>query len=310
MVITALLAATVARAERFETDPKPRPKDDELRALTNDPALGKADRISGEEVSGLVAFTFDDGPNPLTTPAVLDALIKYEVPATFFIVTKKLTGKDAVATRQILKRQLDSGFLVASHTVSHSRLRGASPAKLAAEIDQSVKTLAIAAARPIGLFRPPFGAIDTRGRGWLKKRGLTEARWSIDSRDWEATDAQQLRRNIFNMIVTQNGGVVLMHDVKAMTAEIVANVLDDLEAENCRRLGVGGEPIYPVSIHYFLRDNKKLRDIPEDAKKTTDAYRRALPGRCAARPPVPPEPPPIVVPDALKLLVWECTEPP
>jgi len=274
-------------------------KDDDLLELTADPLLGKADRISGEEVKGMVAFTFDDGPNPETTPAVLDALLKYNVPATFFIVTRRIAGKHGEQGREILKRTLESGFLVASHSVSHRNLRRANLETLAVEIDQSIRTLAKEAERPIGLFRAPFGALDARGRGWLRKRGLTEAFWSIDTLDWQAKNAERLRKKIFKMIVDQQGGVVLMHDVKPITAEIVASVLDDLEAENCRRLAQSRDPILPVSIHYFLRDKKKLRDIPEDVKKTTDAYRLALPVRCAARPK------PEAVPDLLKPLLWE-----
>ena len=270
--------AAKAKAKREKTE------DDKLRELTNDPLLGNADRISGEEVRGLVTFTFDDGPNPGTTEAVVDALEKYNIPGMFFIVTRRLVGKHGEEGRTLLKQILEKGFLVASHSVSHPNLRGASPQKLAAEVDQSIRTLAKEAERPIGMFRAPFGAIDARGRAWLKKRGLTEAFWSIDTLDWQAKNAERLRKKIFKMIVTQNGGVVLMHDVKEITAEVVALVLDDLEAENCQRLADRRSPIWPVSIHYFLRDKKKLREIPDDVKKTTEAYQLALPLRCAARP--------------------------
>ena len=273
--------------------------DEGLLRLTNDPLLARADRISGEEVSGFVAFTFDDGPNPVTTPVVVDALVKYNVPATFFIVTKHLTGPDAEARREVLRSTLAKGFLVASHTVTHRKLRRASPATLAAEIDESIRILAKETERPIGMFRAPFGAVDKRVRAWIKKRGLTEAVWSIDPRDWEAKkpeEAGPLRRKILQMIIDQDGGVVVMHDVKPITAEIVAGVLDDLEAENCERLATARTPIWPVSLHYFLTDDKKLRAVPDDVKKTTEAYQAALPARCAARPPPPPPMSPILSP--------------
>jgi peptidoglycan/xylan/chitin deacetylase (PgdA/CDA1 family) len=263
---------------------KVKSEDEKLLELTNDPLLGNADRISGEEARGFVTFTFDDGPNPGTTDAVVDALENYNIPAMFFIVTRRLLGKHGEESRALLARILEKGFLVASHSVSHPNLRGASPKKLAAEIDQSIRTLSKAAERPIGMFRAPFGAIDARGRGWLKKRGLTEAFWSIDTLDWQAKNAERLRTKIFKMILEQDGGVVLMHDVKQITAEVVASVLDDLEAENCRRLEAQRRPIWPVSIHYFLRDKKKRRPIPEAVKKTTEGYQLALPLRCAARP--------------------------
>ena len=93
------------------------------------------------------------------------------------------------------------------------------------------------------------------------------------------------------MILAQDGGVVLMHDVKPITAKIIATVFDDLEAENCKRLADKKDPILPVSIHYFLRDKKQPRAIPDAVKQQTEAYRTALPGRCSKRPVPPPEPP-------------------
>ena len=71
-----------------------------------------------------------------------------------------------------------------------------------------------------------------------------------------------------------------MHDVKPITAKIIADVLDDLEAENCQRLADGqAEPILPVSLHYFLRDGKTAAPIPDDV---TEADRR-LQGRASRR---------------------------
>src|SRR5262245_45675804 len=109
--------------------------------LTNDPIVGRASRISGEEVHGVVAFTFDDGPNPETTPAVLDALAKYNIPATFFIVTRRLAGKHGEKPREILARELAEGHLVASHSVSHPNLRKANAKTLDREMNASQKAL-------------------------------------------------------------------------------------------------------------------------------------------------------------------------
>ena len=265
----------------------PKPKEDDVSALTADPLLGKADRIDGDEITGMVAFTFDDGPNPATTPAVIDALEKYDVPATFFIVAQRLLGKNGEKSREVLARQIAAGFLVENHSFSHPNLKGANAKTLAKEIDTSIRILAKQAGHTIGMFRPPFGAIDAAGRSWLKKRGLTEVRWSVDTLDWQAKNADRLRKKVIAMIIRQHGGVVLMHDVKPITAKIVADVLDDLEAENCRLYADKKDPILPVSLHYFVHDKKQQRAIPEDVKKRTEAYRAALPGRCSKRPPPP-----------------------
>ena len=70
----------------------------------------------------MVAFTFDDGPNPETTPRVIDALQKYDVPATFFIVTSRISGKLGAKGREVLARELADGFTVGDHSSTHPNL--------------------------------------------------------------------------------------------------------------------------------------------------------------------------------------------
>jgi peptidoglycan/xylan/chitin deacetylase (PgdA/CDA1 family) len=284
IVVAICAAASSARAE------EPKPKPPPITEVTADPELGKAARVSGEEVQGVVAFTFDDGPNPETTPAVIDALEQYDVPATFFIVTQRIMGKLGERGRDVLARQVAGGFLIGDHSMTHPNLGKATGVQLDKEIDASIRVLAREAGRPIGLFRPPYGALSGAGRVHLKRIGLTEVQWSVDTLDWRAHDPKKLRKKVITMIVKQNGGVVLMHDVKPITAKIIGDVLDDLEAENCRRLDAKQELIVPVSIHYFLRDGKKPREIPASVLKRTEEYKKKLPGRCEKRPKPEPHP--------------------
>jgi peptidoglycan/xylan/chitin deacetylase (PgdA/CDA1 family) len=255
----------------------------QLTSLTGDPQVGNADRVDGDEAKGVVAFTFDDGPNPETTPAVIDALEKYNVPAAFFIVTQRIAGKHGEKARDILRRELDAGFLVGSHSVTHPSLKHAAGDTLTREVDASIRALAAQTGQPIGMFRAPYGSLNAAGRMRLKKLRLTEVFWSVDTLDWKAHSPDRLRKKVLSMIKKDGGGVVLMHDVKPITAKIVADVLDDLEAENCARLADHRDPILPVSLHYFLRDGKTPRDLPAPVKRRTDAYKAALPERCAHR---------------------------
>jgi peptidoglycan/xylan/chitin deacetylase (PgdA/CDA1 family) len=291
---TVAAAPSTGSAAAATTDPMPPEQVDagarldprRLKTLTDDPIVGKAHAVSGEEHPGVVAFTFDDGPNPETSPIVIDALEKYDIPATFFIITQNITGKGEHATRSraVLQRELDRGFLVGAHSVSHPNLKNATGDEIEKEVDGSLRALALTARRPIGMFRPPYGALSGAGRMRLHQLDVTEVQWSIDTLDWKAKDAQRLRKKVFKMIVDQNGGVVLMHDRVKLTSEIIAGVLDDLEAENCRRLAASQEPIWPVSIHYFLRERDKTpRAVPKDVEARTAAYKAELPTRCAAR---------------------------
>ncbi|NVB81367.1 MAG: polysaccharide deacetylase family protein [Kofleriaceae bacterium] len=261
-----------------ETKPEP-----PVNQFTNDPVVGSAERVVGKHAPGIVAFTFDDGPVPATTPAVLDALKKYDIPATFFIVTKHFKGKDKDKARELLARELAEGHMVGSHTIGHVRLREVTPKELTQQLDGSFKELSTEAKIPIGLFRAPYGKIGPAARKRLKMLGVTEVYWSIDTRDWEITHGETLRKSAIKQIVKQNGGVVLMHDAKEVTAKVISEVLDDLEAENCKRLAAKQEPIWPVTLHYFLRDGELPRAVPAEVAKKLDTYKAALPGRCAAR---------------------------
>ena len=276
--IAACAATTAAYAESHRREGA-----EDLAPLTDDPELARGDRIEGHEVRGMVAFTFDDGPNPETTPLVVDALQRYDVPATFFVVTRRLVGPLAERNRELLGKLVAGGFVIASHSVSHTNLETLPRTAIRHEIDESLRVLADQAGRAIGLFRAPFGALDDRGREHLRRRGLTEVKWSIDSMDYRERDGDKVRERALAAILQQEGGVVLMHDVREVTAKALALLLDDLEAANCRRLAGGKEPILPVTIHYWIRDRGKPREVPEEVKQRTLAYRAALPDRCAAR---------------------------
>lgn len=256
-----------------------------------EPVLGGATRVSGDEAGDVVAFTFDDGPNEATTPAVLEALATYDVPATFFIVTKRIGGKRGRARRELLMRTLAEGHTIGSHTVSHPLLTTLDKAGVVKEIDSSLRQLTHVVKEPVGLFRPPFGAISAAGQAHLLKRNLTDVRWSLDSHDFRIPNAKKLRARVTKMIAAGGRGVILFHDTKQSTARAIGPILDDLEAMNCARLAAGEDPVLPVSLHYFLRDKGVPRTVPDPVEARTRHYKAHLPQRCASRPEIvqPPE---------------------
>lgn len=265
------------------------PADVTPTAFTDDPVLGRAERVVGYGVKNMVAFTFDDGPVAETTPQILEALAHYNVPASFFVVMHHFRAGLGIGyqvlERAVLQHEIDSGYLVGSHAVHHNHLLDVRPKDLDREIDGSLEELAEYTHRAIGLFRPPFGKVSWSARKRLKALGVTEVFWSIDPRDWAAEpgDELELRHKIASEIWNQGGGVVILHDSKAITARILPSVLDDLEAANCRRLASHREPMIPVSLHYFLQDGDANRAVPAEVEARTQAYRDALPGRCRAR---------------------------
>jgi peptidoglycan/xylan/chitin deacetylase (PgdA/CDA1 family) len=237
-----------------------------------------------------VAFTFDDGPSPATTPRVLAALEKYDIPATFFVIANRLRGDKPEARKnvQMLQETLRRGFQVGNHTLNHINLRTASRAVLAREIDEAADIIEQHAGYRPYLVRFPFGVMGAAPRGYIDDKGYVEVRWNIDSGDYHISDRQQLRDGTVQQIVDWNGGIVLFHDVKPWTADIIAGVFDDLEAINCRRLKTREPLLLPVSLHYFAREKKgKPRPVPAQVDARTRRYVDNLPGRCQARPPSP-----------------------
>ena len=281
-IATALvLAPTLARAEKHEAEATSEDPD-----LAADTVTGGAQVVNGDEAPGMVAFTFDDGPQAGTTEKVIAALVKYDVPAAFFVVGKSLDPKKrrkAGRHAELIKKELELGFLVGNHTYGHVHLGAVAKKVLTWQVDRVTKMLRAITGGSIGLFRPPYGGGNKKSDAFLAQRGLTVVRWNLDSRDWEGVDAETMREDTLKDIKRKNGGVILFHDTKQVTARTLASILDDLEKYNCGRLAAGKSIIQPVSLHYFLRDKGKARAVPKEVEERTQKYRDGLQARCDAR---------------------------
>ena len=117
----------------------------------------EAERIADEKNKlanqKLIALTFDDGPNPTTTPQLLKTLSAAKVPATFFAL-----GKEAQQYPDIIKEESDLGNEVASHTWDHKDLVTLSPAQQKQEIESANQLINKITGKNVTLFRPPYGS--------------------------------------------------------------------------------------------------------------------------------------------------------
>lgn len=159
----------------------------------------------------LVALTFDDGPNPEYTPAILDALRDAGIHTTFFLV-----GEEVERYPDLARRIVEEGHEVGSHTYSHRNMMGLGPPHMEDEIVWAEEAIARACGEPPRLFRPPRGLYDERLIQALRARGYAMALWSISSMDWtEASEASMVHR--LSRIV-RNGDVILFHDSGGIVA--------------------------------------------------------------------------------------------
>ena len=138
------------RGAQMSTDRRLATRTNAARASIQPDALFRA-----ETNEPVVALTFDDGPDPLYTPTVLDMLKAAHVHATFFLV-----GVNARTHQDLVTRIVDEGHTIGNHTYDHRELELLQPHAVQAEINRGQRALVAAGAPVPTLFRPPKGYTD------------------------------------------------------------------------------------------------------------------------------------------------------
>jgi peptidoglycan/xylan/chitin deacetylase (PgdA/CDA1 family) len=159
-----------------------------------------------DPTGGGVAVTFDDGPHPQGTPAVLDALGQAGATATFFLV-----GEQVRRWPQLARRIADDGHAIALHGDRHRLQLRVPPGRLAADLDRGHAQIADATGVAPSVYRPPYGIFSPAGMAIAARRGWRPMLWSRWGRDWRG-DATA--RSVADTVATgvQAGDVLLLHD--------------------------------------------------------------------------------------------------
>lgn len=153
-----------------------------------------------------VALTFDDGPDPVDTPKLLDLLREKDVKATFFVI-----GKRADEHPEIVRRAWMEGHLVANHTWSHNSLFCfLMPSRLRAEIERGTESIRRSCGFRPRLFRSPVGLRHPLLAPYLENAGLEYVSWSIRTFDTFTKDSSILVRRILDRAAS--GDIILLHD--------------------------------------------------------------------------------------------------
>ena len=149
-------------------------------------------------------LTFDDGPDPVWTPAVLDALRDAGAKATFFVL-----GPRAAAEPELVDRIVDEGHAVGVHAHEHVRHTELDAAAGTADLERALAVLDGLGVRPT-LWRTPWGVEAEWTRPVAEARGLRVVGWSADTHDWRGDAAADMLAAIEDDIA--EGAVVLAHD--------------------------------------------------------------------------------------------------
>lgn len=182
-----------------------------------------------------VVLSFDDGPWPGTTSAVLDALRRECVRATFFLV-----GRNAAAHPELARRELAEGHTVAYHTFRHPLLDRMNSAAAEAEIDRGFAAVDGAlygqgTRRPrTPFFRFPGFASTPFLLNRLAVRNIVVFGADLWASDWRPMSPNQELSRVLERLRATRGGIVLFHDTKRQTAVMLPAFLRSLKAEGYR----------------------------------------------------------------------------
>jgi len=205
----------------------------------------------------LVTLTFDDGPNPATTPKILDILAKYNVKATFFVL-----GSRGASHPALLQRIAREGHIVANHSINHPNFWSLSEAEARRQIQTTDGVIRPYIISSVKFFRYPYGNSTCTANNVLGSLGYQRAvGWHVDTCDWAITSGYlspkqakacggtpgkvDIAGHFLRVTERKGGGVVLMHDIHASTANNLERYIAGLQQRGYRFTNLDNARAYP-----------------------------------------------------------------
>jgi len=178
---------------------------------------------------GEVVLTFDDGPIPGRTDAVLSVLDTYGVRATFLMV-----GSMARAHPGTARKVAAAGMTIGTHTENHANLGSLGIERAKAEINAGLRSIAAALIptgyRPAPFFRFPYLSDTPALRSQLAAQDVVVLDVDVDSKDYFQSSPGQVSSRTLDRLKARGSGIVLFHDIHARTANALPLFLDELKA--------------------------------------------------------------------------------
>lgn len=181
----------------------------------------------------LAALTFDDGPNIVTTPQVLEKLAKYGVIASFFVVGENITPE----SERVMKKAAEMGCEINNHSRTHSVMPEQSQQQMRAETDFTSGIIERVTGKAPRFFRPPYIAVS---EAMFESIPLTFIA-GIGAEDWlDEVSAEERAQRILDAV--KDGDIILLHDMEGNTATVNAldTIIPELISRGFELVTVGG----------------------------------------------------------------------
>jgi peptidoglycan-N-acetylglucosamine deacetylase len=188
------------------------------------PAFGYYLPIISRSKSGkkIIALTFDDGPDPILTPKILQLLEKYKTSATFFVI-----GSSAARYPQLINEIVRQGHTIGNHSYHHdSFLMFRTRSTLSMEIKSTQKELNSMGIQPL-VFRPPIGITSPRLKRVLEEQGMICVNFSCRAWDGGNRNIQNLSQKILTKV--RPGDIIMLHDTCPKDKELLPYWINELE---------------------------------------------------------------------------------
>ncbi|MEO3812278.1 polysaccharide deacetylase family protein [Sphaerisporangium sp. B11E5] len=203
--------------------------------------------LAGVGEPGHVALTFDDGPDPVSTPCFLRELRRLECRATFFVLGEMLERHPGLG-----RRIAEEGHEVAVHGWRHTATLLARPGAVAGEMGAAVRLVReVTGVRPVW-YRPPYGVLSAEALVAARARGLRPVLWTVWGRDWtaSATPGSVLAELAPGL---RGGATVLLHDSDHTSARGAWRVALGALPEVVARCRAAGLEVGPLGEHGVRR---------------------------------------------------------
>ncbi|WP_052712199.1 polysaccharide deacetylase family protein [Domibacillus indicus] len=168
-----------------------------------------------------IALTFDDGPNPKSTEAILATLKKHNVKATFFML-----GGRVERYPKLVEKIVQDGHEAGNHSWSHRDFTKLQPNEVKDEIDRTAAAVEAAAGVSPLAVRPPYGAMNDKINEVI---GTKPVLWTIDTMDWKSHNPKAICAVVKKE--AKDGSIVLMHDIHQTTAEALDELVSSLQRD-------------------------------------------------------------------------------
>lgn len=162
-----------------------------------------------------IHLTFDDGPNPATTPRLLELFEEEGVKATFFVI-----GEQVEKHEELLLEVSRRGHAIGNHTYSHQFLPLLTTKKLEKEILSTNDRIKDITGESPRLFRPPFGIVDRKTHSLLQEQGMKTVYWSAFSEDWRQIGERSVVDRLSKYAAP--GGIMILHELEPTGNQTIA----------------------------------------------------------------------------------------